>query len=42
MIQTGGITLDKSEAAGWNMTNAYEALMYSEATPLYDLSIYKL
>ena len=37
-VETGAITLDESESMGWNMTNAYDALLYSKATPLYDWS----
>ena len=37
-VETGAITLDESETVGWNMSNAYDALLYSKATPLYDWS----
>lgn len=37
-VETGAITLDESQPIGWNISNAYEALMYSKATPLYDWS----
>ena len=37
-VESGAITLDESKPVGWNMTNAYDALLYSKATPLYDWS----
>lgn len=37
-VETGAITLDESKPVGWNMSNAYDALLYSKATPLYDWS----
>lgn len=37
-VETGAITLDESQPTGWNISNAYETLMYSKATPLYDWS----
>ena len=37
-VETEAITLDESKPIGWNTSNAYDALMYSKATPLYDWS----
>lgn len=37
-VETEAITLDETETIGWNIENAYDALMYSKATPLYDWS----
>jgi hypothetical protein len=37
-VETGAITLDESKTVGWNMDNAYDALIASKATPLYDWS----
>lgn len=37
-VETGEITLEETESMGWNLTNAYDALMYSKAAPLYDWS----
>ena len=37
-VETGAVTLDESQTTGWNISNVYETLMYSKATPLYDWS----
>lgn len=37
-VETGAVTLDESKPTGWNLSNVYDALLYSKATPLYSWS----